>query len=242
MEHTFSIIGCDKKTTNELVKIITDFQSFGYLSNSDNYEEAFENILREAPSIVFLDIDKKGEVKNPFDLVKELYLYLDHVPSFVALSDSKRKAYDVIKYDFIDYLLKPINPLEFRKFLTKYIKIHSKKESGKICLKSYSDYQIIDLNEVLYLHADNNTTDFFLLHGRKTTAFKTLKHYQSVLPPNFLRVHNSYVINIEHISRINFAKSLIALGESSTQIPFSRSYRNQVDRLKEVYSPLSIVS
>lgn len=243
MEHTFSVIGCDKKTTQELLGVLSDFPSFIHLSVSNHYEEAFENVLKESPSLVFLDVDKKGEVKDPFNFVKELYLYLSPVPSFVAVSNSKRKAYEVIKHDFVDYLLKPINQLEFRKFLTKYDKLYGKEDSAKICLKSYSDYQIIDLNEILYLQADNNTTDFYLSDNRKTTAFKTLKHFQNVLPSNFLRVHHSYIINTNHITRINFAKGIIVVGGKSANIPFSRTYRNEVDHLKDsYYSHLSIVS
>nr|WP_306419795.1 LytTR family transcriptional regulator DNA-binding domain-containing protein [Salinimicrobium profundisediminis] len=200
-------------------------------------------MMIEAPALVFLDIDKNDGIKNPFNLVKDLYPYVDEIPAFVALSNSKRKAYDVIKNDFKDYLLKPVSHFEFRKFLVKYSKEWAKKNHGKICLKSYSDYQIIDLNDVLYLQADNNTTDFYLIQNRKVTAFKTLKLFEFALPSNFLRIHNSYIINVRHISRINFARSLIFLDDNSLSIPFSRSYRTRVDQIKNNYSsPLAIVS
>ena len=243
MEHTFSIIGCDKRTKEELLKIISEFSFYKHLFNSNDPDEALDKIMTKAPAIVFLDIDKKEEIKDPFNLVKELYPYVDDIPAFVALSNSRRKAYDAFKYDFKDYLLKPLNQFEFRKFLTKYSKSHLKNNTGKICLKSYSDYQIIDLHDVLYLQADNNTTDFYLLQNRKITAFKTLKLFASALPANFVRIHNSYIVNVRHISRISFAKSIIYLNESSFHIPFSRSYRSRVDQVKDEYStPLAIVS
>lgn len=192
-----------------------------------------DQILQEPPSIIFLDVDKKGSFGDPFIFVKELHPYLNELPSFIALSSSKRRAYDVIKNSFLDYLLKPISIMDLRKCLMKFKKQTHLLGSERICLKSYSDYQFIDLDDIIYLMADNNTTDFFLLNDRKVSAYKTLKHFGSLLPHNFLRIHKSYIINTQHITRINFGKSWIALRGKSENIPFSRSYKPQIAQLKE---------
>jgi DNA-binding LytR/AlgR family response regulator len=202
-----------------------------------------DNILHKFPSLVFIDIDNKNKFGNPFQFVKELYPYLQELPSFVALSSSKKNAYDVIKNDFFDYLLKPLSKMELRKCLLKYKKQKQAERSDRLCLKSYSDYQFVDLDEILYLKADNNTTDFCLFQDRKISAYKTLKHFENILPRNFLRVHHSYIINTHQITRINFGKSTIVLRGKSSNIPFSKSYKPQVDHLKEqFFSSLSLVS
>src|SRR5690606_12668274 len=103
----------------------------------------------------------------------------------------------------------------------------------RICLKSHSDYQFIDLDEIIYLMADNNTTDFFLLHNKKVSAYKTLKHFGRLLPHHFLRIHKSYIINTHQITRINFGKSWVVLRGKTENIPFSKSYKSQIADLKE---------
>ena len=67
-----------------------------------------------------------------------------------------------------------------KKFQKKYL-LQNKKN---ICLKSYRDYQYLDTDEILYLKADNNTTDFYMKDGNTINAFKTLKTFEAKLPNN----------------------------------------------------------
>lgn len=99
-----------------------------------------------------------------------------------------------------------------------------------ICVKSYGDYRYIDSRDVLYLEADNNSTDIHLKDGEMVTAFKTLKHFENVLPTNqFLRIHNSYIIGINHVSRIHTGNAVCFIKNSTIKLPFSKSYRDNVE-------------
>lgn len=219
------------------------FPEFHCAFFSDGYEESMDNLLKKKPSLVFIDLDNKSRLKNPFCFINELHHYLEELPGFVGLSSSRKLAYDAIKNNFLDFLLKPLSEFEMRKVLMKYQQNSKKKYSEKLCLKSYSDYRFINFEEILYLKADNNTTDFYLTHGRKVSAYKTLKHFHNSLPGGFLRVHHSYIINTNQVIRINYGKSLIALHGQAPEIPFSKSYKLQVDHLKEILvTSLSVVS
>jgi two-component system, LytTR family, response regulator len=110
-------------------------------------------------------------------------------------------------------------------------------DSTIICIKSYGDYQFIPVNDIVYLKADNNTTDFILQNGRKLTAYKTLKHYEVNLPFFFFRIHNSYIVNSHHVSRINTGKSLVYLNEGETSISFSKTFKENVDTLIKLIAP-----
>ncbi len=107
---------------------------------------------------------------------------------------------------------------------------NQRKQSLIICVKSYGDYRYIDSNDVLYLEADNNSTDIHLNNGEMITAFKTLKHFENTLPNSqFLRIHNSYMININQVSRIHTGNTVCYLKNSATKIPFSKSYKENID-------------
>ena len=243
MEQRFSIVGCDKETVRELQFITGLFREFSCVSVSNEFDESLDSLLKKNPSLVFLDLGQKGGLKDPFSFVNELHHYLEELPVFIGIAKSKRLAYDAIKNNFFDLLLTPLSEFEMRKSLMRYQKNLRSKNSERLCLKSYSDYRFIDLDEIQYLKADNNTTDFFLTGDRKVSAYKTLKHFEGSLPCNFLRVHHSYIININHITRINFGKSVIALHDKLPNIPFSKTYKSQVDNLKKtLVTSLSIVS
>lgn len=107
----------------------------------------------------------------------------------------------------------------------------------QICIKSYGDYQFIALKDVVYLQADNNTTDFHLYNGKKLTAYKTLKHYENNLPSFFYRVHNSYIVNSNYVSRINTGKSLCYLNNNEVSVSFSKTFKDSVDTIIRKIAP-----
>jgi len=98
-----------------------------------------------------------------------------------------------------------------------------------ICIKSYGDYRFLELNDLAYLQADNNSTDITLKNGDQITAFKTLKYFEENLPSNFYRIHNSYIVNKDYISRIHTGNSLCYIKNTKSQIPFSKSYKENID-------------
>lgn len=105
-----------------------------------------------------------------------------------------------------------------------------KPQSLVICVKSYGDYRYIDSGDVLYFEADNNSTDIHLNNGEMITAFKTLKHFETVLPPTqFLRIHNSYIINVNQVSRIHTGNTVCYIKNSTIKLPFSKSYKENVE-------------
>ena len=114
--------------------------------------------------------------------------------------------------------------------LEKPLVMQQQGQSLVICVKSYGDYRYIDSEDVLYFEADNNSTDIHLNNGEMITAFKTLKHFETVLPPSqFLRIHNSYIININQVSRIHTGNTVCYIKNSTTKLPFSKSYKENVD-------------
>lgn len=100
-----------------------------------------------------------------------------------------------------------------------------------ICVKSYGDYRFINADEICYLKADNNSTDIHLSNGEMITAFKTLKHFENVLESPFVRIHNSYIVNIDYVSRIHTGNSVCYLKHNGAKLPFSKSYKENVDAI-----------
>lgn len=234
----FCLLNCDPEDSESFLFVLRDFQDLDCVGVSDNFETSFNLVLKTTPDIIVIDIDTLGQGRgeNPFALITELFQFLDYSPTFVALSSSTEKAYDVIKLGFFDYLLKPLKEVDIRKFVLRLRKELKNLIPLKICLKSNSDYRFIDLDNILYLQADNNSTDFHLKNDNKVSGFKPLKHYEELLPDNFLRVHNSYIINSNYLVRISFGKSSLALGGIKEKIPFSRAHRDKVEMLRNSLS------
>jgi len=100
-----------------------------------------------------------------------------------------------------------------------------------LCIKSYGDYRYIDAKDICYFQADNNSTDIHLNNGEMVTAFKTLKHFEGILSRPFIRIHNSYILNRDYISRIHTGNAVCYIKNTTTKIPFSKSYKENVDAI-----------
>lgn len=145
-------------------------------------------------------------------MITEIHQYMNQLPILIGIATTKNYAYDAIKNGFFDYWLQPFNEFDIRKSLMKLQKrMPKEKAPATLCLKSYNDFQYLDTNDILYLKADNNTTEFFMKDGTIINAYKTLKTFENTLPKNFMRIHQSYIVNTNYVSRINFGKSICAI-------------------------------
>lgn len=125
----------------------------------------------------------------------------------------------------------PLNADEKSNSDVTFTNVNSKDKPLTICVKSYGDYRYINANDVCYLQADNNSTDIHLASGEMITAFKTLKHFESVLKYPFVRIHNSYIVNIDYVSRIHTGNAVCHIKDTTTKLPFSKSYKENIDAI-----------
>ena len=293
MSHTFIIIDDNQDDVAKTQAIAERFRNLSFLASANSYDDGVNLILEHQPHLVFLEIDPSDKKSNlSLTLINELYRYLKVVPKIIVTSSKKELAYDALKYEVVDYLLKPLDINDFRKAILKFdraiqsdlphleeknpvatfevldetetleeeliaedvndieaettpiavekptVTLSAPEVSGEvqknqsliICVKSYGDYRYIDSTDVLYFEADNNSTDIHLNNGEMITAFKTLKHFEGVLPSlQFLRIHNSYIINVNQVSRIHTGNTVCYIKNSTTKLPFSKSYKENVD-------------
>lgn len=200
------IIDDDKKIVEIIKKVVNDYSEISYISINEDQEIALNVILKHKPQIIIINIES---IKiNFLEFIYEINQYSEGKPNFIALSASKSKAYEAYKYNFSDFILKPLTELSIRKSLLRYLKKHPIRQIETICLKSYKDYRYLNIDDILYLKADNNTTDFYMANGKVIGAYKTMKVFENLLPPIFLRIHKSYIINRNSISRIHYGKSI----------------------------------
>lgn len=230
----YLIIEKDTDTIEFIKNILKTFKDFNLIAISDDYDTAMNIILKEKPDLVFFNID--GLVENSFQFINEINLYSDYPPTFLTLSSSKEKAYDAFKSGFWGYLLKPLNELMLRKYILRYQKKKQIKSNNLICLKSYKDFQYLETDKILFLKADNNTTDFYMNDGTIISAFKTLKTYENLLPKEFLRIHKSYIINENYVSRIQYGKLRCSINKNNYNIPFTKTYLDIIEKMKNKLS------
>lgn len=97
----------------------------------------------------------------------------------------------------------------------------------KLALRLQDGIKIIEHNNILFCRSDSNYTEFHLLDGRKIIASKPLKHIEAHLPLNFIRIHQSYLVNLNMVSFISNEMELI----NGSVLPISRSHKKEMTNL-----------
>jgi len=122
-----------------------------------------------------------------------------------------------------------------RKLKMKQQKLEQKKREAEKAVRELSqkvqkDHLILNnkikvyLEELRYIKSDGNYIEFHVL-GEKHLDRNRLKQVVEQLPPNFVQVHRSYIINRNFI-KLQQANTLIL--EPNIEIPVSRTYRTHL--------------
>jgi len=261
VRYPYLVVDNNNGNIYETLQKFERFPEFFCVGTTSNVDEAVEMVLEHRPRIIFTHINLQLSNERPFFIIAELHRYLNILPYFVAIGNNTEFAYAAIKAGVSDYLVQPLSNADLTKCFYRMSRQFSAEHShemilpaytaepqkpalsvshpadGRICIKSYGDYQFISLSDIIYLKADNNTTDFFLHTGRRLTAYKTLKYYETSLPGNFYRIHNSYIVNSNYITRISTGKSLCYFKNNEISVPFSKTHKDIVDAIIKNISP-----
>lgn len=243
MKYPYIIIDNDSNSVNAIQLFLENYENFVCTGIATNEADALNLILERKPALVFLEPDSPGQntERTDYNLLTELSKYMTYLPKIVVMTKTLEYAIEGIRNNILDYLLKPLSKSDMIKTVHRFEKDYEEVFDNTLCFRSYGDYRFVNLDEILYLKADSNTTDFVMSNGTKVEAFKTLKHFQNLLPDYFVRIHNSYIINTKHVSRIHFGKAKCAIKNTNDLIPFSKSYKTNVEEIKDTLANKSLL-
>lgn len=107
-------------------------------------------------------------------------------------------------------------------------------KSDIFLINSSSEITFVDLNELIYLQADGRYTYFHFKDSKKITSSKNIGEYDKVLNDNFIRIHQSYIVNIHFIKSISTKQGFILhLKDSNVTLPIAkRRFKNLIDNFQ----------
>ncbi|HEX7846503.1 MAG TPA: LytTR family DNA-binding domain-containing protein [Chitinophagaceae bacterium] len=204
-------------------------------------EEGIAAINKHKPDVVFLDIEMPK--MNGFDLLEQFDKLNFDVVFCTAYDQFAIKAF---RYSAVNYLLKPVDPedlketirrLEDKKtalskeqidLLLQNMRAPSKPTVQRIALTTNDGMIFVPTEDILYCEADSNYTSVVLKGNRKILVSKVLKEIDEALAgPDFYRIHNSYLININHIKKYVRGDGGYVVMDNDVTVGISRSRRQE---------------
>ncbi|MBU2280219.1 MAG: LytTR family transcriptional regulator, partial [Gammaproteobacteria bacterium] len=108
---------------------------------------------------------------------------------------------------------------------------NQKQTPDKIKIVGAGKVEFVSTEHIIYCKAAGDYTELFLIDQKKILYSGNLKELESQLPTTFLRVHRSYIVNIDYVASLEKSNSVPQNTPSSTgflsmtsgdQVPVSR--------------------
>ncbi len=206
------IIEDEKMARTLLASMLEEFcKEVDVLDSCPDLPSGIKAIRKHKPDIVFLDIEMPGysglEILDFFDENE-----IDF--SIIFTTAYNQYALQAFRLSAVDYLLKPIEPVDLEKAIERFKKNGTKKNyqilrdnlnvnaPQKLAVHTVSSVKFIETNQILFLKAEGAYTEITLIGGKVITASKGLKKYEEILMENrnFFRCHKSFIVNIRQIT------------------------------------------
>jgi two-component system LytT family response regulator len=235
------VIEDEIRTRDTIVSIIDNqSSSFEVIGVAGNLKNAVQTITSLKPDIVLFDVELSDG--TAFDVLKKIE-NIDFQIIFITAHEGY--ALQAIKLSAYDYILKPFNSHELIEILENVRSkiINDKKElsfeillkhidgsdNNKIVLKTLTEIHIVNVNDIVHCKADLSYTHFIMCDGSKLTVSGNLKNYEDLLSNhNFIRVHHSYLVNVNHIKKFKRLGSINVYMDDGSIIPVSTRKKEQL--------------
>lgn len=200
--------------------------------------EGLKAIQQYQPDLVFLDVQMPKI--NGFEMLE----LVEQQPAVIFTTAFDEYAIKAFEAHAVDYLLKPFSKERFNKAIEKYLATAPNKtiipkqneelletasrspaQHERIVVKTGTKVKIIPVQDVEYLAADDDYVSVYTAEG-SFLKNKTMNFFEQTLDPRyFVRVHRSYIIAIQQITRIDpYEKDAhLAILKSGAKIPVSKT-------------------
>jgi len=211
----------------------------------DDEEIARKGIIQYVEKVPFLEL--LGSYSNPFEFIENQHFgYADlllidiempgingndflktfrNAPLTIFITAYPQYAMEGYELDILDYLLKPVKFERFYKAVNKALDYNRKSNEpnqSEIWIKADNALHKLMINDIIMISSLQN---YIRLHTRdKTyTLLSTLKEFKKQLPNEFIQCHKSFIVNKNHILRIE-GNTVYLTQEEAT---ISRNFRQE---------------
>lgn len=189
----------------KVINFIAEHYNYKILSGTLNVLLKSINSLR--PRLIIVEKDLKN--CSAFELIpKTTHKEFE----YVLISDNINDSISAFKHSAFYFLYRPISEIDIQDLLVKwnnYIKRSQGRSFSlsnapqKLLVTSNGESLIININEIIRIEAKSSYAIIHAEGGKSIISSKNIKHYEKLIKNSFFcRIHNSHIINIDHVRRI----------------------------------------
>lgn len=186
--------------------------------------EALYHDLKKNQSVDLLFLDIELVSTDGIQIGRAIRHELENQDIHIAYISSKTSyALELFKIHPLDFLIKPISAQDLYDTLDEALRLYNRnntvfayKADGYNCKLPYRD--------IVYFYSDNKKIN--MVTADSTIQFTgKIKDLVGLLPGNFIQIHQSYVINMDHLNECSY--ELVRMN-GGVRLNISQPYRKQV--------------
>ena len=214
-----------------ITKLVNNHPNLHLIGDFSNAIEARSCMSIQNVDLIFLDIEMP--VISGFDFLDGLKTK----PQIIFITSKAEYAMKAFDYDATDYLQKPISIERFNASVKRAIDFHSLKkenheeEGEHIFIKSNLKKMKVFTSKIKWIEAFGDYVKV-VTEEDSNLVLSTMKSFEKDLSRDkFIRVHKSYIINIDKVERFNSRFAEIGI----TKIPLSRNKKEDLVRALAIH-------
>jgi two-component system LytT family response regulator len=213
-------------------------------------QQAYELIRTTAPQLVFLDIQMpRGD---GFSLLRRF----ETVPfEVIFVTSYDQYAINAIRFNALDYLLKPVEIPELKTAVEKVFKRMEKKLSSevlvinllsnlnpgepdkKIAVHAGEKVKLLHVRDIEYIEADRRYCHLFMANHENYTTARSLADFDDYLSQDnsFIRISKSFILNVKAIKEYSKGEPFIITLKNGKAFEIPRRKKPEIlERLRSM--------
>jgi len=226
------IIDDERMARQELLRLLKKHPNINIISQAENIEQGYDEIVKHKPDVIFLDIEMPGG--TGLSLAEKLN---GEIP-IVFCTAYDEFAVDAFALNAIDYLVKPIDPARLAETATKLItpvesiEVIALDDNFKLMVKFADHMKIIRLGDIVRFESIGNHAAIYTPQG-KAYLHSSLNKIEARLDSNsYFRASRVDILRLDAIEKLeqNINYGLIAYLHNGSEVEISR---RQASKLKK---------
>lgn len=163
-------------------------------------------LRHQAVDLLFLDLNLNGE--DGFTVLRHL---LAEACDVIVVSAYGERALEAFEHGVLDFVPKPFSEERLRRAIDRFLggQEGENRPLRKLAVKRRGRITLVDVKDIVMIQGADIYSTLHLRprpqHAKQTTTElteKTLESLERLLPPNFARVHKSYIVDMNSCKEI----------------------------------------
>ncbi|MBI1224912.1 MAG: response regulator [Bacteroidetes bacterium] len=217
------IIDDDSMARTSLQRLCSKQEQLEVAGICESAEEALDFFKNEENSVELLFLDMEMPGLSGLELLDRLPV----MPMVIFTTSKADYAFDAFEYGAIDFLKKPIAQPRFEQAVQRVVGIqvdnqHFQSSSKNIYVRTEGKFVRLNCDDILFFENVGDYVRIRTAAGANHIVHGTLRGIDERLnDPRFLKVHRSYIINLDKI--VDIEENTLVIEKSV--IPISRAHR-----------------